>query len=355
MLNRELHKLYIDVLKKTDFPTKNPEKWRRFRTCCSRPKAKTNCTCGECIEIFFDRCKLSFCPLCAKINSTTRYKKAIQILRVLSELEDYHIFMVTFTIKTGTELQDRMKALNDSLRKMQTNNAFWKNFCVAGFRSLEVTRSQRKWHVHCHYLVVSRIDWIDENDLHKLKKYWLSITGDSHVINVKIIKDDKGIKEVFKYALKGSCFKPKDLYEYAMYSSKHRLYATTGIAYKWGKEKALELYKGMQEKVIFLLQKHRWSEDICPKCYNPCKWTVTKAMSSSISESGRKKMSQCKVFDGDGKPTKLTDAERNIIEEHTVKKAITENIITTKHVHAKSIKELQTIEKESAKRKADKQ
>jgi hypothetical protein len=71
-----------------------------------------------------------------------------------------------------------------------------------GFYSLEVTNESRGWHLHLHTLIDAR--WIDGGEL---ARQWAECIGqDIAIVAVKDCRGDSYLKEVTKYAVKGSDF-----------------------------------------------------------------------------------------------------------------------------------------------------
>lgn len=166
-----------------------------------------------------DFCKKhTLCPLCA----IRRGGKAIQaympkVQSVLDSNPKAKIFMVTLTVKDGLDLAERYKHLHSSLKKMTQKRRSHisnpsKNYhvefvkSIGGVYSIEVKRGKNsgEWHPHVHMI------WIcnDTPNQQLLSKEWHEITGDSFVVDVRPLTEQKnavgGFMEVFKYALKFS-------------------------------------------------------------------------------------------------------------------------------------------------------
>jgi hypothetical protein len=125
--------------------------------------------------------------------------------------------LVTFTVVNGEDLQERYQHLQKSmkqynLQRSRANSNSSRNLPVEGNKALgsvwsyEFKRGSGSglWHPHAHAV------WLhyDDIDQAQLRREWLEITGDSHIVDVTPFhnQDDVvgGFLEVFKYAVKFS-------------------------------------------------------------------------------------------------------------------------------------------------------
>ena len=151
------------------------------------------------------------CPLCA----IRRGAKALQIyLAKLEELKKQNpnlkAYMITLTVKDGSDLQERFEHLHRSVQKLHKYRHIDRGYQVAkssaAVWSYEFKRGKNSgdWHPHVHAV------WLCEEapDYLKLRKEWQHITKDSKVVHVQPFyeQDDliNGFLEVFKYAVKFS-------------------------------------------------------------------------------------------------------------------------------------------------------
>lgn len=342
---REFHKEYITMLEKTNYPELFPKKWDKFIHCCAEQKIVMKpCECGCNVEIFFNRCKLQFCPLCGNIQSIKKYKEALLISRILQheqpENKPISLFFFTFTIKTGANLDKQIKKILAALRKMKKHNAWWDTFCLAGFQSIEITESKGKWHVHCHMLILTESNWIQSKDLNKLKQYWLKITGDSFVINAKKIKNIDDCKDVFKYALKHESITRKGLYEFAVKTTRKRLYSKIGKAYNHGKKQSDILKKKMLKRIEEIYKtKVSEGDHICPDCQRPAEWEVfqPKPTYNQIKRKFTGKTREYTVLEGEDKF--LSKDEKVLLDSHFLPESTTQAIMASKKISKDSIQE----------------
>ena len=191
--------------------------------------------------------KHMLCPLCAirraaKCVAVGSQKIQDVVQRGYNPAEDeeqvateYDQVMITLTIKNGEDLTERFDHLResfkrlrrkrtDSLKKRPKTDTVFKHV-LGSIYSFEVTFSEGKgYHPHCHMIAMiakGQFEYAERWD-QKAKKNvkvplelwaglvedWQSITGDSFIVDVRLIDDEKdqmsALVECFKYALKFS-------------------------------------------------------------------------------------------------------------------------------------------------------
>jgi plasmid rolling circle replication initiator protein Rep len=170
--------------------------------------------------------KHMLCPFCSAIRAskqaTAYHAKMVHILKENPKLKPV---FVTLTVKNGDDLKERFNHLKDSFKTLQTARRKWlkrgnghNELCKAHgiVFAYEITNNGKGWHPHLHMILLVD-DWIDKD---KLSEQWLSITGDSFIVDVRRVKPIKtevdtvdgksekkedyseGFMEVFKYAMK---------------------------------------------------------------------------------------------------------------------------------------------------------
>lgn len=152
------------------------------------------------------------CPVCARIRAAKQVNRYLERLAVIrEESPGLNLALLTLTVKNGEDLSERFKHLSQSWRKYndQRRQHLSKGrpsneLCAidGAVFSYEITNNGNGWHPHIH-AVVALNSWIDQE---RLSKEWQAITGDSSVVDIRLIKGDpvEGFLEVFKYALKFS-------------------------------------------------------------------------------------------------------------------------------------------------------
>ena len=164
-------------------------------------------------------CKVhALCQLCGIRRGAKYLKKYLEKLEQIGYNPKIHILqLITLTIKDGADLSERFKHLKDSyktlnnLRTKKTRKTPLDNV-LGAVSSFEIKRGKNSglWHPHIHIIALSpKAKPVDQNDL---AAKWLSITKDSHIVDVRNIKDDieSGFCEVFKYITDYKENDPKD-------------------------------------------------------------------------------------------------------------------------------------------------
>lgn len=194
-------------------------KWRDYftRTGADRFKLAAASLCGYPLV----------CGLCARTRAgrnTRAYSDKFEAVRLVSPELFPH--MVTFTVRNGDDLRERFDHLRDCLRRLlerRTRKGASARSSVmhevaGGVYSFEVTNIGNGWHPHVHAIFLSRFDFASAvPDLHD---EWKSITGDSHVLDVRPILPEPagidgvsdyahGFREVLKYAMKAAELGPE--------------------------------------------------------------------------------------------------------------------------------------------------
>lgn len=190
------------------------------------------------------------CPLCA-IRRGSRalsvYLKRVEL--VLKENPSVELHMVTFTVKNGPDLAERIKHLVDSVkasnkrRHLGRGSEFEK--CLGSFWSYEVKRGGGSglWHPHVHCVWICSKD--APPDAVALSHEWHSITGDSFIIETHPLYGDLAAAfcEVLKYALKFSDMPLSDNLDAYELLRGRRLIASNGLL--WG----VEIPEAMEDEI----------------------------------------------------------------------------------------------------------
>jgi len=153
------------------------------------------------------------CPLCAIRRGSKTLEAYLARLEVVqAERSDLQPALVTFTVKNGEDLAERVKHLRKSMRTLTDRRRrfragsrsapFTEWAKVEGaFGSYEVTNIGNGWHPHLHVLVLLA----EELDQAALQAEWAAITGDSFIVDVRPVQGGDlpgACMEVLKYAVK---------------------------------------------------------------------------------------------------------------------------------------------------------
>jgi hypothetical protein len=182
------------------------------------------CTSCGSVQKFPNRCDRLYCPECQPHLSRERQKQVSWWVATLKQPKH-----VVLTVKNQPELTP---AHVDELRRWFTNLRKRKRYAnwTGGFYSLEVTNEGRGWHLHIHVLVEAR--WIDSS---QLALDWDSVTnGNGRIVKVKDCRGDDYLKEVAKYAVKGSQlaeWKPQDILTFIEVFAAKRTFGVFGSLY----------------------------------------------------------------------------------------------------------------------------
>lgn len=164
------------------------------------------------------------CPLCA-IRRGAKALKAYEtkLQAVMSANPGIRPYLVTFTLKNGSDLSDRINHLRRSFRRllMARRSKGYESWEIRNLRggvwSYEVKRGSGSgnWHPHMHMI------WLSSRcpDRVELSQEWKWATGDSYIVDARPIQANQegsfidGMLEVFKYAVKFSDMTLDDNYQ----------------------------------------------------------------------------------------------------------------------------------------------
>lgn len=139
-------------------------------------------------------CRDRFCIPCAIDRSRCL---ATNVLKTLGKRPAR---FVTLTLRQNDHhLRDILDKLYDSFRRLRAR-AFWKQRVKGGCAFVEVLYSADNdaWNVHLHIIVHGRF-----LDKYKLSREWHQVTGDSFIVKVKLVDDNRSVgRYVVKYVSK---------------------------------------------------------------------------------------------------------------------------------------------------------
>jgi len=179
------------------------------------------------------------CPLCAIRRGAKALGAYLARWEVLQELHpDLKPYLLTLTVKNGDDLQERQSHLTKSLRRLLDRRrnfnsgvprSPWTEMCKAegSVYTLELTNKGNGWHPHCHMIILAA----SQPSQSALSVEWLSITGDSMIVDCRPITGDptEGFMEVFKYAVKFSDLTLADNWHAAQLLKGKRLLNSFGL------------------------------------------------------------------------------------------------------------------------------
>ena len=205
------------------------------------------------------------CPLCAHnraAKSVRAYTEKFEILR--KERPKLKPVLITFTVKNGSDLEERFDHLKKSFTNLIVRRRDWLKkgrgfveFCKieGAVYSFEFTKNKKtgEWHPHIHMVALVN-QWIDQD---MLACEWEEITKDSNIVDLRLIKPRmqivdgqkinmgyaKAFCEVFKYSMKFSDLSYKDtLHAFCVLRGK-RLTGSIGCF------RGIEVPEGLEDKI----------------------------------------------------------------------------------------------------------
>jgi len=179
----------------------SPSRLTRFDECGSRAWVFQSAEKSDRFKVRASYCHDRFCKPCARAKAMT----------IATNLGDYlrgkTVRLITLTLKSShDDLSDQITRIYRCFSRLRRSK-FWKLHITGGAAFFEVTLSTdtKLWHPHLHIIVEGR--YVPQ---HTLAHTWREITGDSHIVDVRAIDQQRGVAEyVCKYV--GSPF-PSDVY-----------------------------------------------------------------------------------------------------------------------------------------------
>ncbi len=183
------------------------------------------------LRVQSSRCKLRWCPICRDVSRMI-VTKAVNEWLVLQKYPK----MITLTLKHNDDpLEVQIKHLYKSFQKLR-KRAYFQRLITGGvwFFQLKYNSSDEEWHPHIHCLVAGK--YLPHK---RLRDLWFKITGDSHVVDIRSVKDlDSCSNEVARYATS-----PADITAVTLDRALNIFYATKHrrICGSWGNARSITL------------------------------------------------------------------------------------------------------------------
>ena len=203
------------------------DKTDRLRSCRTGARFMRNGITGQ-VRIASQSCHLRHCPLCTRTRTLTIKGNVTHWLKTARYPK-----ILTLTLKhSDLPLRQQIDRLYESFKALRRRKLLSKT-CTGGVWFFQVKKSKTdgKFHPHIHCLVSG--GFIPQN---KLAKAWFKITGDSHVVDVRMVKDPvTAARHVSRYAANPCSLRPLTLDECVLVAralQKRRLCGTWGICRK---------------------------------------------------------------------------------------------------------------------------
>lgn len=168
----------------------------KVRFCHTQRDVRMCCGCRKA-SFFWNRCDIKWCPICAEKLARERRDSVEWWTKQIKQPK--HIVLTMRN--TNTLTREGVLKFKDAFARLRRRK-FASNWS-GGFYSLEVTNESRGWHLHLHALVDAR--WIDAGEL---ARQWGECIGqmEGAIVKVKDARQGDYLREVTKYAVKGSDF-----------------------------------------------------------------------------------------------------------------------------------------------------
>jgi len=183
------------------------------------------------LRVMSSRCKLRWCPICRDVSRMIVTSSVDEWLKIQKYPK-----MITLTLKHSDDpLATQISKIYDCFRKLR-RRAYFQRLITGGvwFFQLKFNSDTEQWHPHIHCLVAGKF-----LPHAQLKQLWFKITGDSHVVDIRPVKDLEGCSnEVARYATS-----PADITAVTLKRSLDIFHATKGrrICGSWGSARKLVL------------------------------------------------------------------------------------------------------------------
>lgn len=166
---------------------------RKINQCHRETIVKVCCGC-KAARVFWNRCELKWCPICAERLSRER-RETVEAWTKQIRQPKHVVLTVRNTENLTKQYLQWFKLQFAKLRRSK----LCRNW-VGGFYSIETTWGNDGAHVHLHALVNAH--WIDAREL---ARTWGKLVGqDFAIVKVQDARDRSYLGEVAKYVAKGS-------------------------------------------------------------------------------------------------------------------------------------------------------
>lgn len=148
----------------------------------------------DTIKLVPDTCHDRFCEVCGN------HRQHVIRTNLKNRIEPHPHRFLTLTLKNdGVSLSTLLDKLLRCFKRLRAST-FWREKVRGGAAFIELSANQEngRWHPHLHAIVDGKF-----MDHETLRRLWLSITGDSFVLDIRLIRDPKQVANyITKYATK---------------------------------------------------------------------------------------------------------------------------------------------------------
>jgi len=196
---------------------------------CHRDRSVRVCCGCKSKRVFWNRCELKYCPICAERLGRERRETVEAWTKQIRQAK--HVVLTVRNTDTLTKTYFQWFKLQFARLRRTRLCRNWEG----GFYSIETTWNESGAHVHLHALVDAR--WIDAREL---ARTWGKLVGqDFAIVKVKDARDRSYLSEVSKYVVKGSelaAWSGEKLVQFITAIDGVRMFGVFGSLYKLRKE-----------------------------------------------------------------------------------------------------------------------
>lgn len=160
--------------------------------CRTRAWFVRNKTDGS-VRVAANSCRLRWCPLCARARSNYIRHEVAEWFQSAD-----HPKFLTVTLKHSQDnLTLQINRIYDSFRKLRKIK-FFRDSCTGGIWFFQIcwNPDRNEWHPHIHAIVTGSY-----MPYRKLRSLWYFVTGDSEVLDIRVVRDAKKVGDyVARYA-----------------------------------------------------------------------------------------------------------------------------------------------------------
>ena len=188
-------------------------------------------------------CKVRLCPSCQKRRSFVEYRTMLKIHHaVLAEHPTMKFLFLTLTVPNVPieKLGDELTHITESWKKLAKRREV-KRVIKGSHRAIEITYNhiENTYHPHAHIILAVNSRYFKSDDYIKHDRWqqlWAESTGYTEdvigskiQVNIKRLKDEKGVSEACKYSLKPWNTADKDITKQLKKISKTKADITYGV------------------------------------------------------------------------------------------------------------------------------
>lgn len=172
----------------------SPKRLERFAECGSLAWVQRSIENPDRHRITTNKCRDRWCEACQ-----TEHRRTIAA-NLAGRLPHAPLRFITLTLRQDNKpLRERLTRLHQSFRRLRQSRC-WRKHVTGGIAFLEIKLAIDNEHWHPHLHIIAAGDFMPQK---VLSEAWKEATGDSHVVDIRFIRDPKtAASYVLKYAAK---------------------------------------------------------------------------------------------------------------------------------------------------------